>query len=210
MAQAETTTAVKWQYKADYLELCNCAYGCPCNFNGFPTSGSCRGVIAMRIREGRSGDVDLSGATFVMAVEWPGAIHEGNGKAAVFFDPSTNEQQTQELGHILMGEYGGMPHEIIATTISEVLGPFVEPIEMTVDGTKSSVKVGDKVSAAMTPHVSPMDASVEQEVHVVVPDGFIWTDANAARNTGQTVNVDGLSFEDKDSNAFYSVVEHSN
>jgi hypothetical protein len=207
---ADTATKTRWHYKADYLELCNCAYGCPCNFNGFPTHGSCRGVIAMKLREGSSGDVDLAGAAFVMAVEWPGAIHEGNGKAAVFFDPSTSEEQMRELGAILMGEYGGMPHEIIATTISEVLGPFVEPIEMTVDDTKSSIKIGDKVTAAMTPHVSPMDATMEQDVHVVVPQGFIWTDAKAARNTGHRVNVDGLSFEDKDSNAFYAVVEHSN
>jgi hypothetical protein len=207
---ADTATRTKWHYKADYLEMCNCAYGCPCNFNGFPTHGSCRGVIGMRIREGTSGDVDLSGATFVMAVEWPKAIHDGNGTGAVFFDPSTTEEQMRELGAILMGEYGGLPHEIISTTISEVLGPFVEPIEFTVDETRSSVKIGDKVSAAMTPHVSPMDASEEQEVHVVVPGGFIFKDAKAARNTGQTVNVDGLSFEDKDSNAFYAVVEHSN
>ena len=48
------------------------------------------------------------------------------------------------------------------------------------------------------------------EVHVVVPDGFIWRDAKAARNTGLRVNVDGLSFEDKDSNAFFTSVEHSN
>ena len=72
------------------------------------------------------------------------------------------------------------------------------------------MKIGDKVSAAMTPHVSPVEPSEEQEVHVVVPTGFIWRDAKAARNTGQRVNVDGLSFEDKDSNAFFSTVEHSN
>jgi hypothetical protein len=72
------------------------------------------------------------------------------------------------------------------------------------------VKVGDKLAAAMTPHVNPADTSQEQEVHVVVPEGFIWRDANAARNTGQRVNVDGLQLEDKDTNAFYAVVEHSN
>lgn len=24
----------RWNYKADCLEFCNCAYGCSCNFNG--------------------------------------------------------------------------------------------------------------------------------------------------------------------------------
>ena len=62
----------------------------------------------------------------------------------------------------------------------------------------------------MTPHVSPVDAGEEAEVHVVLPAGFIWQDAMAARTTGQKVNIDGMTFEDKDSNAFFTVVEHHN
>jgi hypothetical protein len=208
MTQAPATT--KWHYTADYLEYCNCAYGCPCNFSGFPTHGNCRAVIAMQIRDGTCGDVDLSGAKLVMAVSWPKAIHDGNGKAAVFFDTSLTEDQQGELAAMLTGQYGGMPHEIYASTITEVLGPYVEPIELHLDGTRSTVSVGGKVTAAMTPHVSPVDESQEQEVHIVVPTGFVWKDANAARNTGQKVNVDGLRFEDRDSNAFYATVEHSN
>ena len=207
---ADTATALKWHYTADYLEYCNCAYGCPCNFSGFPTHGNCRGIIIYKIREGRCGDVDLAGATAAMGFAWPQAIHDGNGRAAAFFDPSTTSEQMTSLGAIFMGEYGGMPHEILATTITEMLGPFVEPIDLTLDGTRSTVKVGDKLSAAMTPHVNPVDPSQETEVHVVVPDGFIWKDAKAARNRGLRVDVDGLSFEDKDSNAFFTSVEHSN
>jgi hypothetical protein len=29
-----------WNMKADYVETCNCEYGCPCNFSGFPTYGA--------------------------------------------------------------------------------------------------------------------------------------------------------------------------
>src|SRR5437870_7397143 len=168
---ADTATATKWHYKASYLEFCNCAYGCPCNFNGFPTHGNCRAVLGLRITEGSLGDVDLAGATVAGAASWPKAIHDGDGTMAVFFDPSTTEEQMTALGGIMMGEHGGLPWEILATTISKVLGPFVEPIEMHIDDTRSTVRIGDKVSAAMTPHVSPMDPSEEQEVHVVVPDG---------------------------------------
>jgi len=200
----------KWQYKADYLEFCNCAYGCPCNFSGFPTHGNCRAVVIYKINEGTCGDVDLGGSTVAMAVSWPGAIHEGNGTVAVVFDPSTNEKQQEALGGIFTGQFGGIPHEIIGSTITTMLGPFVEPVELTVDGTKSSVKVGSKMSASMTPHVSPVDAGEEAEVHVVLPAGFIWQDAMAARTTGQKVNIDGMTFEDKDSNAFFTVVEHHN
>ena len=207
---ADTGTKTKWHYTADYLEFCNCAYGCPCNFNGFPTHGNCRGAGAYSIREGSCGDVDLAGVKVVSAFSWPKAIHDGGGTLAAFFDPSTSEEQMQAMGAIFMGEYGGLPHEILSTTVETVLGPFVEPIELVIDGTKSSIRVGEKVSAQMTPHVSPVDPSQEQDVHVVVPDGFIFRDGNAARNVGHQVNVEGMEFEDKDTNAFYAVVEHSN
>ena len=199
-----------WHYKADYLEFCSCAYGCPCNFNGFPTQGYCRAVVVYKIREGTCGDVDLAGATAAGAFSWPKAIHEGNGSAALFFDPSTSKEQMEALGAIFTNQYGGLPHEIFAPTLTTLLGPFVEHVELTMNGTKSSVRIGDKIAAAMTPHVSPVDTTIEQEVHLHLPAGFVFTDAQAARNTGQKVNVDGLSYEDKDTNAFYAVVEHSN
>jgi hypothetical protein len=145
-----------------------------------------------------------------MAVAWPAAIHEGNGKAAVFFDSSMSQEQVDAMVGIMTNEYGGLPHEILAGTITEILGPYVEPIQISVNGTKSSITIGDKVHAEMTPHVSPVDVSEEQEVHIVLPKGFIWQDAQAARAIKQTVNVDGLEFEEADTNAFYSVVEHSN
>jgi hypothetical protein len=40
MASTTTTQIPKWYMKANYVETCNCDYGCPCNFSGFPTGGS--------------------------------------------------------------------------------------------------------------------------------------------------------------------------
>src|SRR5204863_3593330 len=37
-----------WKIKAKYYEACNCALGCPCNMNGFPTHGFCEGSIAFQ------------------------------------------------------------------------------------------------------------------------------------------------------------------
>jgi hypothetical protein len=145
-----------------------------------------------------------------MAVNWPKAIHEGNGTGAVFFDSSMSKEQQEALVGILTNQHGGLPHEIFAMTFTTILGPFVEPIEITMDGTKSSVKIGAQIAASMTPHTSPVEPHDEQEVRVVLPTGFVFTDAQAARTTGQKVNVDGLQYEDKDSNAFYALVEHSN
>jgi phosphate transport system substrate-binding protein len=53
---------------------CNCDYGCPCNFNGLPTTGKCEGNWNWHITDGSYGDVPLSGLTFGVAVNWPTGI----------------------------------------------------------------------------------------------------------------------------------------
>ena len=40
------TTQVKWTMEADYLQACNCDYGCPCEFEAPPTQGYCEGIGA--------------------------------------------------------------------------------------------------------------------------------------------------------------------
>jgi len=79
--------------KARYYEACNCAYGCPCNMNGFPTHGNCEGTVAFEVTEGERDGVDLSGSKVVGSVKWPGAIHEGNGVIAVFIDANPAQQE---------------------------------------------------------------------------------------------------------------------
>jgi len=41
-----------WKIKVKYYEACNCAYGCPCNMNGFPTHGKCEGTVAFQVLHG--------------------------------------------------------------------------------------------------------------------------------------------------------------
>jgi hypothetical protein len=47
--------AVEWRVKATELGNCNCAYGCPCQFNALPTHGKCHGVYGYQIEEGHFG-----------------------------------------------------------------------------------------------------------------------------------------------------------
>ena len=46
-------TTVPWRLQADYIETCNCDFGCPCNFNGFPTGGRCEALVGYHLRSGR-------------------------------------------------------------------------------------------------------------------------------------------------------------
>jgi hypothetical protein len=115
---------------------------------------------------------DLSGVKVSTAVMWPGAIHEGNGKMAVFIDADSDDQR-EAIGKILMAEDGGMPWEILATTISEIRGPFFEKIEIEDNETDSKVRVGDKIVVEMETFKNPVTGD-PHEVHTVMPNGFLF------------------------------------
>src|SRR6266850_6313315 len=102
---------VKWSIEADYLQACNCDYGCPCEFQAPPTQGFCEGMGAWHIRRGRYGAVKLDGLGFGFAAHWPGALHEGNGTAQLFFDEKADPVQREALLRIASGQAGGMPFE---------------------------------------------------------------------------------------------------
>ena len=197
-----------WSINARYYEACNCAHGCPCNFNGYPTDGSCEGVVAFAVDEGDRDGVDLSGTQVVAAVMWPAAIHDGNGKLAVFIDAQTDEQR-EALGKILMGEDGGMPWEILAATISEVHGPFFETIEIDDNGTDSTVRVSDKVQIQMETFKNPVTGD-PHEVHTVMPTGFIFQDGLVCNSAVNRVDAEGVSFDHSGKNCYYAHVEWSN
>ena len=86
---AKTTKATRWALKGRGYEFCNCDFGCGCNFGGFPNSkdGSCRAFVGLKIEKGSCGKVNLSGLKCAAILNWPRAIHEGNGKC-VFIVPN--------------------------------------------------------------------------------------------------------------------------
>lgn len=195
-----------WKIKAKYYEACNCALGCPCNMSGFPTHGFCEGSIAFQVTEGNRDGVDLKGAKVAGSVKWPGAIHEGNGAMAVFIDG--NAEQQAALVEILTAKDPGLPWEILAATISEIHGPFFEKIDITDDDTDSHVKVGKKFEIQMESFKNPVSGD-KHEAHMVLPTGFIFQDGKLATTSVNKVDADGVTFDHKGNNAYYSAVEWS-
>lgn len=197
---------MSWRLKVKYYEACNCAHGCPCNMTGFPTHGFCDGAMAFHVLEGEKDGVDLAGAKAAAATRWPGAIHEGNGKTAVFIDG--NDDQRQALVAILTVEDPGMPWEILAATITEMHGPFFETIEIDDNGTDSHVRVGNKFEIQMQTFTNPVTGA-PHEVHMVLPDGFTFQDGRIATTTVNMLDADGLTYDHAGNNAYYAEVEWS-
>lgn len=195
-----------WTVEAKYYEACNCELGCPCNMSGFPSHGACEGNIVWAVTSGDRDGVDLTGAKVAMAVKWPGAIHEGNGVAAVWVDAS--DEQKQALFPILMAEDPGLPFEILAATLSEIKGPYEEAIEINDNGTDSSVKVGSNFEMQLQTFTNPVSGE-PHEAHMVLPSGFIFTDAKICTTSTNRVSVDGHEFDHSGKNGYYSHVSWS-
>ncbi len=196
-----------WRMKVKYYEACNCAYGCPCNMNGFPTHGKCEGTVAFQVLQGEKDGTDLSGVKVAGSVKWPGAIHEGDGKMAVFID--AREEQRDAIVAILTAQDPGLPWEILAATISEISGPFFETIEIEDNDTNSHVRAGDKLEVKMESFTNPVSGE-PHEAHMVLPGGFIFQDGKICTTSVNRVNADGVSFDHPGNNAYYvSEVEWS-
>src|SRR5438094_676799 len=98
----EADVETRWRLRGLGYEFCNCQPGCTCNFSGFPTSldDSCKALVVVAIEEGSCGDVDLSRVRAAAIIDWPKAIHDGNGKAVFVVPPSTTDAQVNCLAQI--------------------------------------------------------------------------------------------------------------
>ncbi len=163
----------RWHIQGDYVLACNCDYGCPCNFNARPTMGFCQGAIGFKVAEGAYGDVRLDGQKVFLAVKWPGAIHEGNGVAAIYIDQGASPAQRDALVRIVSGEAGGAPFAILATTFSHVQGPEFVEIDMRVAGKDTVVTVNGRVKISFQPIRNPV-TKAEAYPKVVLPQGFVF------------------------------------
>src|SRR5579872_6654264 len=95
---------IQWEIKGRELANCNCASGCPCQFNSLPTQGNCHAVVGFSVDEGHFGDVKLDGVTAVAILSWPGAIHMGHGKAFIIVDEKASEAQRDAMLKIMTGQ----------------------------------------------------------------------------------------------------------
>lgn len=198
----------QWSLECDYMESCNCDFGCTCNFSGLPNFGRCEALVGYHIRKGHFGEVSLDGLDFIFAASWPRAIHEGDGTVCVYIsDRATNVQQ-QAIEDIAYGRAGGNgPYVIFAGTMRYKLDPQIVPIEMHVDGKRSRFAVQGVLGVELSPHYDAASGN-EQDVQINLPNGFIWKTAHAIKSKLMKITTPNLNFDHSGRNAFYTVVEH--
>jgi hypothetical protein len=189
-----------WEIRADELVACNCAYGCPCQFNALPTRGNCEALAGFQIIKGNFGDTPLDDLRAVAAMWWPGAIHEGGGKAFTVVDERADEAQRRALLTILSGEEtdpGATVWNVFAGTLEEVFEPVFKPIDIAVD---VEARIGRVyVEGLAESSGEPIRNPVTGEPHrarIDLPHGFEYSLAEVGSATFNTTGPIKMSFED--------------
>jgi hypothetical protein len=180
---ATSATATRWTLRGSGYEYCNCDFGCGCNFGGFPSSkdGSCRALVGLNIESGTCGTVGLSGVKCAAILDWPKAIHDGNGRCVFVVDPSTTDQQIEALAQIFTGKLGGMPWELLGPTYA-VVGLAKAKISIEGSGTKSAFKIEGIGEGRGDTFKNPVTGE-DHRANVDLPDGFIWKKGECGQGT---------------------------
>ena len=189
-------TLTRWTIKGKEFLHCNCAYGCPCQFNALPTHGHCQAVAAIDIEEGHHEDVDLSGLRIGMIAAWPGAIHEGGGDVVPIVDERADERQRDALLRIMSGldtTPGATFFQVFAATFARVHDPVFAPIDLRVDvdGRSARLSVPSWIDARGEPIVNPVTGE-EHRARIALPEGFEYDVCEVGRGWARTqgpVNV---------------------
>ena len=206
------STATKWRIAGDGIGSCNCAWGCPCQFNAIPTYGRCEGVGAWGIREGYYGDTRLDGVRFVRAFSWPGAIHEGNGTRLLIVDQTASPGQRKALLALESGAQGGIFFEIFAAMCPNVLEPIFAPITFEADRERRTARV--IIPDVYESHIEPIrnpKTGEEHRARIVLPNGFEFKEAEVANTVRFEVKQPrGVAMRHENSYAQLSAFDWSN
>ena len=198
----------RWRIRGVEWSNCNCAFGCPCQFNAPSTHGHCEALNAGIIEEGHFGDVRLDGMRFVWLLQWPGEIAAGNGTSQLILDASASAAQREALRKIAAGEEtapGATYFYVFTSTCSRILDPIVAPIELAIDveARRARLRVEGLIDAEGAPIVHPISGQ-EFRAAIELPNGFEFEHAEIGR--GRTRARAGITLDLADSHAHLNVL----
>jgi hypothetical protein len=196
----EETMGSKWTLHGREFTNCNCAYGCPCQFNALPTHGNCAAVVGIQIDSGHHGDTPLDGLRIAGVFRWPGAIHHGGGEAFPIVDRRADPGQREALLRIMSGQDtapGATIFSVFAATFVKLHEPLFSDIEfeVDVDERRARLRVPGHVEQRGEPIVNPVSGK-ELRARIDLPNGFEYTLAEMGRGWSKTTGPIALEFND--------------
>ena len=200
----------EWRLSGDWIKNCNCAFGCPCDFNARPTHGVCQGIAGMRIERGHFGGTRLDGLSFFVVVDFPGPLHEGNGTLQAIIDERATAEQRDALFQILSGKHAaeGTLFNIFSLIVSKMLDPIFAPIDVAFDLDRRTARVSAPgvLETESKPIRNPVTGA-EHRIQIVMPEGFEHHKAEIA--SARIASTGGIKFSVSEGHSTLAKVEQT-
>lgn len=198
----------QWHMEAEYVQSCNCAYGCPCNFNSLPTYGNCEALVAWHIRKGHFEDTKLDDVSFAWGLWWPGAIHLGDGIGKLYVDKKASPEQVKALEEIISGKYGGGVFSIFPSTFKSTLPTEITNISFHYDRYDAWFTV-EGAGEVRSQHIENPVTGDKFEGEIVLPGGIAFK-SGTVTSVDWNWTSDDISLKHEKKNGHMSIVSFSN
>ena len=179
-----------WEIDALEIANCNCAFGCPCQFNSLPTYGSCEAAVGFVVKTGHYGGVSLDGVKFGLTAKWPAAIHLGNGTIQLVVDSAATPEQRAAIESIATG--GDTADMATMFWVFDKMAPnrletLSKPISLAIDLERRTGHVGipGVFELKAEPIRNPVTGA-EHRARINLPHGFEYRQAEMASGTTTT------------------------
>src|ERR1044071_3690155 len=186
-----------WKIKGSYFETCSCDLICPCNasFDHGAKYDFCRVTLIFNIKEGEIEGTDVGGVKVAVIADTPKVMTEGNWKLGMFVDEGATDEQVEKLTAVFGGQLGG-PMEALSPLVGEMLGVERAAIEVTDDGLRHSVKIGDAIDFEIEDMV-PFGIETGEPARLSGLFHPVASELTIAEATRSKINAFGIEFEGK-------------
>ena len=186
-----------WNLLGSYFETCSCDVVCPCtaSLSLGATGDRCNVVLVFNIKSGEVSGTDVSGLTVAAVADTPKVMTDGSWRLGVVIDEAASDEQAEKLGRVFSGALGG-PMEALGPLVGENLGVERLPIEVSEEGLKHAIKIGDAVDFEIE-DVVPFGVETGEPAKIsgiFHPAGSALTISRATRSS---INAFGISYSAK-------------
>src|SRR5436190_5776016 len=184
-----------WNLKGSYVETCSCELMCPCNMSmdHGATYDFCRVTLAFNIRNGEIDGTDIAGRKVVLIADTPKVMTDGNWRLGVYIDEQASDEQFDKLVQVFGGQLGG-PMGALAPLVAEVVGVERAAIEVSDDGLRHTVRVGDAIDFEIQ-DIVPFGVETGEPVRFNGMFHPVGSDLTMAEAKHTHIDAFGISFE---------------
>jgi hypothetical protein len=152
-------------------------------------------TLVFNVKRGEVDGTDVSGLTVAAVADTPKVMTDGNWRVGVFIDEAASDDQAEKLGAVFSGALGG-PMAGLGPLIGENLGVQRAPIEVSEQGLRHSIRIGDEVDFEIEDIVSfGIESGVPAKLTGIFhPAG---PELNVAHATRSRIDAFGIQYDGK-------------